>query len=147
MALFDAIGRAGGAVLATSESDGRGGTNVLGGDENLAAIDARAAASNLPGRSAAAVIRRFTHSMAGLPTLAAVVAERQGHERVARAVSTPGGSYIDFRGPPGTHPHHLASALLRGDIDPAAAARQDRRHRRLRARPCTTATPPPPAAS
>src|SRR4029450_13035643 len=44
LALYDAIGDAGGAVLATSESDGHGHTRVLGGDENLIAIHSRAAA-------------------------------------------------------------------------------------------------------
>ena len=37
LALFDAVRRAGDVVLATTETDGHGGTNVLGGDENLAA--------------------------------------------------------------------------------------------------------------
>src|SRR3954462_4546055 len=47
VALYEATKRAGGAILATSESDAHGHTNVLGGDANLAAIDARAAAANL----------------------------------------------------------------------------------------------------
>ena len=34
--LYDAIGAAGGATLATSQSDAQGRTNVLGGDANLA---------------------------------------------------------------------------------------------------------------
>jgi CHASE2 domain-containing sensor protein len=114
MALYTAIERAGGAVLATSESDGHGNTNVLGGDENLHAIGARAGASNLPEEDGG-VIRRFTGSMTRLPTLAAVVAERQG-----RAVPPfpAEGAYIDFRGPAGTVPTISFSALLRGDVDP-----------------------------
>src|SRR4051794_8522671 len=36
LALYKSIERAGGVVLATSESDARGHTNVLGGDANLA---------------------------------------------------------------------------------------------------------------
>ena len=32
--LYDAIGAAGGATLATSQSDAQGRTNVLGGDAN-----------------------------------------------------------------------------------------------------------------
>lgn len=46
LALYDAIGRAGGATLATSTSDARGHTDVLGGDKLLAQIDSRAAAAN-----------------------------------------------------------------------------------------------------
>jgi CHASE2 domain-containing sensor protein len=116
LALYDAIDRAGGAVLATSESDGHGNTNVLGGDENLAAIGARAAASNLPGEQGG-VIRHVTHSMSNLPTIAAVVAQRQGHALPPSAFAA-GGSYIDFRGPPGTIPTISLSALLRGEIAP-----------------------------
>ena len=47
LALYEAIEAAGGAVLATSESDEHGHTNVLGGDANLRRIGARAAASDL----------------------------------------------------------------------------------------------------
>jgi response regulator RpfG family c-di-GMP phosphodiesterase len=116
-ALYEAIRRAGGAVLATSESDGRGGTNVLGGDENLAAVDAQAAASNLPDEHSGRVIRRFTHSIARLPTLAVAVAERQGRD-VSPGAFEPGGSYIDFRGPPGTIRTVSFSALVRGEVAP-----------------------------
>ncbi len=118
VALYTAIERAGGAVLATSESDGRGNTNVLGGDENLRAVGARAGASNLPEEDGG-VIRRFTHSMTRLPTLAVVVAERQ---RRAIPAFPAEGAYIDFRGPAGTVPTVSFSALLRGDVD------QDRLH-------------------
>ncbi len=117
MALFDAIDRAGGAVLATSESDGRGRTNVLGGDENLAEIGAEAGASNLPDGETGGIIRRFTPAVAGLRTLAVVVAERQGRV-VRREAFEPGGSYIDFRGPPGTVPTVSFSSFIRGDVDP-----------------------------
>ena len=73
-ALYDAIDRAGGAVLATSETDGHGRTNVLGGDENLAAIGARAAAANLP-EDDRGVLRRFRYEEGGLETLAVAVAQ------------------------------------------------------------------------
>jgi CHASE2 domain-containing sensor protein len=118
MALFDSIDRAGGVVLATSESDGDGHTNVLGGDENLAEIGAAAGASNLPDGERGGIIRRFTPEVAGLRTLAVVVAERQGRV-VRREAFEPGGSYIDFRGPPGTIPTVSFSSLVRGEVDPA----------------------------
>ena len=117
MALFDAIDRAGGAVLATSETNGHGGTNVLGGDANLAQIGAEAGASNLPDGESGGVIRRFTPSVAGLRTLAVVVAERQGRA-VRRGEFEPGGSYVDFRGPPGSVPTVSFSSLVRGEVDP-----------------------------
>ena len=49
LALYDAIGRAGGATLATSTSDARGHTDVLSGDTLLARIASRAAATALHG--------------------------------------------------------------------------------------------------
>ena len=47
LAFYRAIGGAGGVVLATSESDDHGHTNVLGGDANLRRVHARAAATDL----------------------------------------------------------------------------------------------------
>ena len=117
-ALYDAIGRAGGAVLATSETDGRGETNVLGGDRNLARIGAQAAASNLPDESAG-VIRRFEGSVAGLPTLAVTVAQRLGSP-VRPGALGPDGALIDFRGPPGSIPTYSFSQVLAGNIAPGA---------------------------
>jgi HD-GYP domain-containing protein (c-di-GMP phosphodiesterase class II) len=118
LALYSALDRAGGAVLATSETDERGHTNVLGGDANLRAIGARAAASNLPDEEAG-VIRRFTFEMGGLETLAVAVAERQGRH-VDRAAFGPDGAFIDFRGPSGTIPTYSFSDLIAGRVDPAA---------------------------
>ena len=117
LALYDSIARAGGAVLATSETDGHGGTKVLGGDENLERIGARAAASNLPDESGG-VIRRFGDEVAGLPTLAVAVAERLG-KPVDRSGFGRDGALIDYRGRPGTIPTVSFSTLLAGEVDPA----------------------------
>jgi CHASE2 domain-containing sensor protein len=116
LALFNAIGRAGGAVLATSESDARGRTNVLGGDENLALVHAKAAAANFPDERRG-VIRRFTHSVGRLETIAVAVNRRLGHP-VRPTAFEPGGAWIDFRGPPGTVKTVSFSALLEGRADP-----------------------------
>jgi response regulator RpfG family c-di-GMP phosphodiesterase len=118
LALYDAIDRAGGAVLATSETDDRGHANVLGGDANLRAIGARAAASNLPDEEAG-VIRRFTYAMGGLDTLAVAVAERE-RRHVDSAAFGPDGAFIDFRGPTGTIPTYSFSDVLAGKVDPEA---------------------------
>jgi response regulator RpfG family c-di-GMP phosphodiesterase len=118
LALYDAIDRAGGAVLATSETDEAGHSNVLGGDANLVAIGARAAASNLPDERAG-VIRRFTYAMGGLDTVAVAVAKRQGRHVDPAAVARQG-SYIDFRGPAETVPTYSFSSLVRGQIEPDA---------------------------
>ena len=100
LALYDAIGNAGGAVLATTETDGRGGTRVLGGAERLEAIGAEAAAANLPDETGG-VIRRFGPEVAGLPTLAVKVAERLGRPAPESAFGADG-ALIDYRGEPGT---------------------------------------------
>ena len=47
LALFDAVARAKGTVLATAESDAAGRTRVLGGDRQLARIGAEAGAAEL----------------------------------------------------------------------------------------------------
>ena len=59
LAFYRAIGRTRGVVLATSEVDGRGGTNVLGGDANLGVVQTRPQATSPPTRAV---------SCAGLPT-------------------------------------------------------------------------------
>jgi HD-GYP domain-containing protein (c-di-GMP phosphodiesterase class II) len=115
-ALYDAIAGAGGAVLATSETDGNGHTRVLGGDENLERIGARAAASNLPDE-AGGVIRRFEAEVAGLPTLAWVVAERLGRP-LSKGDFAGDGALIAYRGRPGTIPTVSFSTLLAGKADP-----------------------------
>ena len=119
-ALYDAIDRAGGAVLATSETDGRGGTNVLGGDENLAAVGARAAAANLP-EDDRGVLRRFRFEEGGLESIAAAVAGRLGRP-IAPSDFDSGGAWIDYRGPAGTIPTLSFVDALRGKF-PAAAVR------------------------
>jgi len=114
LALYDAIDRAGGAVLATAESDGHGHTVVLGGDKNLKAIGARAAASTFPD-DAGGVIRHVKPAMADLPTIATVVAAR-AHRAVPASRYDDGKAFIDFRGPPGTIPSVSFADLLRGKV-------------------------------
>ena len=119
LALYRAIEAAGGAVLATSESDGHGHTNVLGGDENLAAINARAGASDLS-NDASGAITRFPRTVAGLDSLAVVTAERAGRPRPPRSAFEGGGAWIAYRGPPGTVPTISFSDLLAGRHAPGA---------------------------
>ena len=122
LALYEAIDRAGGAVLATSETDGRGNTNVLGGDENLRAIDARAAAANLP-EDDRGVLRRFRYEEGGLETIGVAVANRLGHA-VERGQFDEDGAWIDYRGGPGTIPAISFADVLQGTF--RASAVKDR---------------------
>ena len=117
LALFNAIGDAGGAVLATSESDGHGGTNVLGGDENLRMIKAEAAASDLRNDTSGA-IARFPRSIGGLDSIAVVTARRVTGRQPDPAGFHGPNAWIDYRGPPGTIPTVSFSSVLRNKVDP-----------------------------
>jgi len=117
LALFRAVQRAGNVVLATSETDADGATNVLGGDANVAAARARAAASNLP-TGPEGVFERFTHSSVGIPTLAVTAARLSGGARLGPSDFEPGGAWIDYRGRPGTIRTVSFSRLVEGRVDP-----------------------------
>jgi CHASE2 domain-containing sensor protein len=121
LALYRAVARAPGVILATTEVDDHGGTNVLGGDRNLARAHARAAASNVIADSNG-VVRHFSYSVAGLKTLAVAAAEQALHRPVSRSAFGGAGAWIDYRGPGGTIRTFSFSDLLAGRI-PASALR------------------------
>lgn len=97
LALYDALGEMGGAILATSTSDEAGRTRVLGGDANLARVRSRAAAANFRA-GARGVIRRYDTYVGRLPTIATAVTARAGGPRPPRHARR----WIDFPGPAGT---------------------------------------------
>ena len=107
LALYDAAGVARPVVFGTTSIRADGATQVLGGDENLRAIGARAAAALLP-RDDDEVVRRYTSEVASLPSLASSVAGR------------PSSGWIDFRGGSGTFPALSFVDVLRGRFDAAA---------------------------
>jgi CHASE2 domain-containing sensor protein len=119
LALYEAVERAGGVVMATTETDGRGRTNVLGGDENLAAIGAQAAAANLQ-TDRGGVIHRFPYTSGGLTSVAVATAGRMTGTTVAPGPFGDQGAWIDYAGPPGTVPTVSFSDLVRGRADPRA---------------------------
>jgi CHASE2 domain-containing sensor protein len=119
LALYRAIGRAGGAVLATTEVGDHGDTNVLGGDENLKAIHARAAAANLDDAERG-VVTRFPPALAGLPTIAVTTAERATGHAVERGGFARDKALIDYRGGPGTFPVLSFASVREGRFDPNA---------------------------
>ena len=114
-ALFDAIGRFPGTVLATTETNGRGGTNVLGGDANLRGVHATAAMATFP-ILGGGEIARVEPTRDGVPVLAVAAARALGH-RVDTAAFESGGAWIDFRGPPGTIPEIPFSDVREGRVD------------------------------
>jgi CHASE2 domain-containing sensor protein len=120
LALYDAVGRFPGTILATTETDGHGGTNVLGGDDNLARVGAKAAMASFP-ILGGGEIARVEPSREGVPTIAVAAARSLGH-RVDLKAFQDGGAWIDFRGPPGTIPEVSFSDVRRGRV-PASAIR------------------------
>jgi HD-GYP domain-containing protein (c-di-GMP phosphodiesterase class II) len=115
LALYNAIGDAGGAVLATSESDGHGHTRVLGGDDNLRAIHSEAAASDLRNDTSGA-IASFPREVGGLESIAVRATRRlTGHEPDPAGFRD-GRAWIDYRGPPGTIPTVSFSDVYYGRV-------------------------------
>jgi hypothetical protein len=117
LALYRAIGRAGNVVLATTEVNARGESAVLGGEANLHAVHARVAASNLPAESGG-IIRRYPHSVLGLPSFAVASAEAYGRP-IARSDFQRSGALIDFRGGPGAIRTVSFADVLNGRIAPS----------------------------
>ena len=115
LALYDAVARAGDAVLATSETGAAGQTNVLGGNASLARAHAQAAAANLI-VDAGGVFRRYPYSVNGLDSIAVAAAERFSGRQLSSALFSSGSAWIDFRGPPATIPTVSFWALLAGRV-------------------------------
>ena len=115
--LYNAAGRAGDVVFATTEVNGTGGTDVLGGDANLRRIHAVAANALLP-TDAGGVIRRMPYEVENLKSFAVVTAERAlGHTIPASRLGGPQ-AWIDYAGPPGTFKSISFSHVLAGKFSP-----------------------------
>jgi HD-GYP domain-containing protein (c-di-GMP phosphodiesterase class II) len=76
---------------------------VLGGDDNLARINSRAAASDLRNDTSGA-IASFPREVGGLDSIAVVTSERLTGHAPDRSGFRDGRAWIDYRGPPGTIP-------------------------------------------
>jgi adenylate cyclase len=114
-ALYDAVGRARGTVLATTAVHADGSTDVLGGEQSLRPIGARAANALLPAVDGG-VLRSVPSKVDGLTSFAVAAAEAATHRRLD------GDALIDFHGPPGTVPTYSFAELVRGRV-PARALR------------------------
>ena len=121
LALYRAIGRAGGAVLSTTEVKGRGHTRVLGGDANLARINAEAGSAHF-NDDIGAVISRVPYSFQGLKSLPVVAAERATGRPVPKSEFGDDGAWIDYRGGPEAIPTYSFFKLLDGGV-PASKLR------------------------
>lgn len=115
-ALIEAVGRTPGIILATVESDARGRTQVLGGDEVLRELGAQAASASFP-PAPGGVVRRYSRvDGGGLPSIATAVAEQLGRPLSRDDFNGAGNALIDFRGPARTFPTYSFRDVLAGRI-------------------------------
>jgi CHASE2 domain-containing sensor protein len=118
--LYEAVAHARNVVLATTEVDAAGKADVFGSDANVRAAHAVVGTANLPADSGG-IIRRYAHTMLGLPSFA-VAAARMAGDPVPVDAFHGGTALIDFRGPPGTIPTVSFSDVLRGRVNPKVFA-------------------------
>ncbi|HSS33530.1 MAG TPA: adenylate/guanylate cyclase domain-containing protein [Solirubrobacterales bacterium] len=119
-ALFQAVRRAGGVVLSTTEVGPGGSTGVIGGEEVLKEAHARAANGNIrpdPG----GIVRKMHYELEGLVTLPIATVEAATGESIDPSeMEGDGSAWIDFRGPPYTFRNIPFSRVLRGEVPDSA---------------------------
>jgi CHASE2 domain-containing sensor protein len=118
LALYDAVKRKPGTVLAATEVDDKGETKVLGGAENTDAAKALVGMANLP-TDTGGVIRKYYGGVGGVPSLA-VQAVRSATGRTTKNFDDDGEAWIDYQGRPDTFPTLSFIDVENGKFDPAA---------------------------
>jgi adenylate cyclase len=117
-ALVEAVARAGNVVLATTEVDNQGRTNVFGGDDVVRDVHAHVGNGNFP-TDAGSVIRRVAFKVDKLKSFSLVIAERAtGKTITPDEFGNRATSWIDFRGPPGTITSYHFSDVYFGKFKP-----------------------------
>ena len=117
LALYDAVARKPGTVLAATEVDEAGNTKVLGGAENTDAAKALVGMANLP-TDTGGVIRKYYEQIGGVPSLA-VQAVRSATGHVPTRFHD-GEAWIDYQGKPQSFPWLSFIDVEQGKFDPAA---------------------------
>ncbi len=112
-ALINAVDRAHNVVLATTEVDRKGGTNIFGGDYVLRQIGARPA-NSLTIEDQDGVIRRVPYEVDKLKGFGVVTAERALGHPVPKSEFDGDTALIDWAGPPGTIPSISLSRVAAG---------------------------------
>ena len=118
-ALIQAVAKAGHVVLAATEVDSHGRTNVFGGSSVVKEVGAHVGSALIP-TDPDGVVRRFPQSVDGLETFGLVTADvALGHK-----VRWPGGGsqWIDFAGPPGRVKTYSYSDVYFGKVPASAFA-------------------------
>jgi adenylate cyclase len=114
-ALLDAVARAGNVVLATTQVNDEGGTNVFGGDDVVREVHARVGNSNYPPGQ----IRRFAYKVDKLKGFPLVTVERATGKTITPAeFGHHTFNWIDFPGPPGTVREYSFARVLFGQFKP-----------------------------
>jgi CHASE2 domain-containing sensor protein len=116
LALFDAVARKPGTVLAATEVDENGDTKVLGGAENTDAAKALVGMANLP-TDTGGVIRKYYEKVGDLPSLA-VQAVRSATGKVPTRFHDDE-AWIDYQGVPESFPTLSFIDVEKGRFDPA----------------------------
>ena len=117
-ALIRSVARADNVVLATTEVNDRGGTNVFGGDAVLRSIGARAG-NTLFKPDADRVVRRLPHSTEGLESFAVATVEAATGQQVGTDGFGEDGAWIDYYGGPETIRTVSFSDVTERRVDPA----------------------------
>jgi adenylate cyclase len=112
--LITAVANAGNLVLATTEVNDNGSTNVFGGDATLNAIKAKVGNGNFP-PDPGGYDRRLRYEIDKLKTLAVVTAERV----TGKPVKPFGTTWIDYRGPVATFKSVSFSDAYNGKVPPS----------------------------
>jgi adenylate cyclase len=117
-ALIESVANAGNLVLATTEVDKQGRTNVFGGDDVVRQVGARVGNGNFP-TDPGGVIRRVAYKVDKLESFSLVGAERATGKPITPArFGHRATNWIDFRGPPGTIETHSFSDVYFGTFRP-----------------------------
>jgi adenylate cyclase len=117
-ALIEAVARAGNLVLAATEVNAKGQTDVLGGGGLLRQIHAVAGSALLP-TDGDGVIRRVPYEVDGLKSFAVETAERATGKPIDPSVLGGSSGWIDYAGPAGTVRTVSFANVLDGTIRPA----------------------------
>jgi adenylate cyclase len=117
-ALIDAVARLPNRiVLSTTEVEEDGSSRVLGGEELLREIRARAGNANLP-TDKDGIIRHFPYDVENLKGFAVAAAELALGRPITREEMGADDQWIDYAGSPGTITGYSYSRVLEGDVPP-----------------------------
>ena len=144
-ALIDAIDRAKNVVLATTEVDEVGRSNVFGDEGIVMEVGARVGnASYSP--DSGGVIRRMPYEVERLKSFSVVAAEAATGRRIRRSDLGGDDAWIDWHGPPGTMRRSRSRPRCEATRLPGSSATRSWSWARRRP-PSRTCTPPPSPAT